>query len=540
MMRGPLMRANTVLLLCTAWLLAFANFRAWKLLVALDPGGLPHWVFLICLGVLLAMTILVLLVPLSFKWAMKPWLVIILLCAGAAAFFMDDFGAVVDRHTLRSVFETNSREAGEWLSWRMAWKIAATGVLPALLVLWTRIDWQPLPREAWSRLKLIVILVVASAVAVGVGGRGVASSLRTQRELGHVINPVAIASGLYAYIDNARPQAAIVVQPLGRDARRPAAPAGSKPQVLVFIAGESVRAASWGLSGYARQTTPQLTALGVTNFVDMHSCGTDTAVSLPCMFSNLGRRDFSERAALARENALDVLAHAGVDVAWFDNNTGDKGVAKRVHETDLQNSTDPAWCSSRNCYDGILVDALKKTLAQTHGDRVIVLHVKGSHGPAYYERYPKEFERFTPVCRSSQLQTCTPEQIRNAYDNSVLYTDAIVASVIETLHDDTAIDGAAVYVSDHGESLGESGLYLHGAPYAFAPDVQKQIPMVIWMSGGFRQRDGLDVACITHQAAQPWSHDNIFDLLLGMMQVRSSAYRSGLDPLHACRAASTR
>ncbi|PNS08566.1 putative membrane-associated metal-dependent hydrolase [Lysobacter silvestris] len=532
------MRANTVLLLCAAWLLAFANFSAWKLLVALDPGRLPHWLFLPCLGVLLAMTILVLLLPLSFKWAIKPWLVIVLLCAGAAAFFMDDFGAVVDRHTLRSVFETNSREAGEWLSWRMAWKIGATGALPALLVLWTRIEWRPFPRELWSRVKLILMVIALSAVAIGIGGRGVASSLRNQRELGHVINPIAIASGLVAYVDNARPQAPIVVQPLGRDATRLPTTAGAKPQVLVFIAGESARAASWGLSGYARQTTPRLAALAAVNFADVRSCGTDTAVSLPCMFSDLGRKDFSERGALARENALDVLTHAGVDVAWFDNNTGDKGVAKRVHETDLQNSSDPAWCSGRNCFDGILVDALKKTLADTHGDRVIVLHVKGSHGPAYYQRYPAEFERFTPVCRSNQLQTCTPEQIRNAYDNSILYTDAVIASVIDTLQGDPAIDGAVLYASDHGESLGESGLYLHGAPYAFAPDVQTHIPMVMWMSAGFRQRDGTDAACVTHQAALPWSHDNIFDALLGMMQVRSSAYRPQLDPLHACRATS--
>lgn len=535
-MRGPLMRANTVLLLCTAWLLAFANLRAWKLLAALDPGGLPHWLFLPCLGALLAMTILVLLLPLSFKWAIKPWLVVVLLCAGAAAFFMDDFGAVVDRHTLRSVFETNAREAGEWLSWRMAWKIGATGALPALLVLWTRIDWRPFPRELWSRIKLALLVIAACVAAVAIGGRGVASSLRNQRDLGHVINPMAIASGLVAYIDNARPQAPIAVQPLGRDATRVAPPAGTKPQVLVFIAGESARAASWGLSGYARQTTPRLKALGATNFDDVRSCGTDTAVSLPCMFSDLGRRDFSERGALARENALDVLAHAGVDVAWFDNNTGDKGIAKRVRETDLQNSTDPKWCSARNCFDGILVDALKKSLAETRGDRVIVLHVKGSHGPAYYQRYPAQFERFTPVCRSNELQTCTPEQIRNAYDNSILYSDGVIAAVIDALRDDPAIDGAVLFVSDHGESLGENGLYLHGAPYAFAPEVQKHVPMILWLSDGFRRRNGVDAACLARQAAQPWSQDNVFDFLLGLMQVRSGAYRPQLDPLRQCRA----
>lgn len=535
MMRGPLMRANTVLLLCTAWMLAFADFRAWKLLAALDPGHLPHWLFLPCLGVLLAMTILVLLLPLSFKWAMKPWLAVVLLCAAGAAFFMDDFGAVIDRHTLRSVFETNAREAGEWLSWRMAWKIGATGVLPALLVAWARIDWQPFPRELWSRAKLAVLVVAACVLAIAIGGRGIASSLRNQRDLGHVINPMAIASGLVAYVDNARPQARIVVQPLGRDATRPPAPAGAKPQVLVFIAGESVRAESWGLSGYARQTTPRLAALPAVNFADVRSCGTDTAVSLPCMFSDLGRRDFSERAALSRENALDVLAHAGVDVSWFDNNTGDKGIAKRVRETDLQNSSDPKWCSARNCFDGILVDALRATLKETHGDRVIVLHLKGSHGPAYYQRYPPQFERFRPVCRSNELQSCTPEQIRNAYDNSILYSDDVIASVIETLRDDPAIDGAVVFVSDHGESLGESGLYLHGAPYAFAPSVQTRVPMLLWMSDGFRQRTGVTGACLEQQAARPWSHDNVFDLLLGLMRVGGSAYRPQLDPLRQCR-----
>ena len=532
----PRLSANALLWLASLFIATFDNLRLWEVLAGLARGqGMQTWLFLPSVGVMLLMTILVVLVPLSFRPALKPWLVAVLLLSAAAAFFMDDYGAVVDRHTLRSVFETDWRESREWLSWRMGARLLLLGALPALLVAWTRVEWQSARRELWSRLKLAIVVVLACALAVGVSGRGIASALRNHREIGHLVNPMAIASGLVAYVENARPHVPVRVQPLGRDATTPH---GTRPRLLVLVVGESSRARSWGLAGYARDTTPRLRALPVTYFSDAWSCGTDTAVSLPCMFSNLGRGDFSERAAEGRENLLDVLAHAGIRVDWLDNNTGSKGVAARVAENDLQDSTDPAFCSADSCVDGLLLDRFGTLLPHVDRDSVVVLHVKGSHGPAYARRYPPASTRFTPVCRDAELQRCTQQQIINAYDNTIVYTDAVLASLIGQLQGDRRLDAALVYISDHGESTGDHGLYLHGAPYALAPDEQKHIPVVLWTSDGFARQRGIVPACVADRAKQRWSHDNLFDMVLGLMAVHTTAYRPALDPLHTCMPAS--
>lgn len=191
------------------------------------------------------------------------------------------------------------------------------------------------------------------------------------------------------------------------------------------------------------------------------------------------------------------------------------------------------------CWDGLLVDRLQRELVATRADRplhdrVIVLHTKGSHGPAYYLRYPPAFERFTPACRSNELSRCTPQEIRNAYDNSILYTDHVLASAIDALAARRDVDSALVYVSDHGESTGEHGLYLHGAPYLVAPDAQTHVPMLLWLSDGFRMRRGINLSCVDRQRHLPASHDNLFDLVLGLLDVRTSAYRARLDPLAPC------
>jgi lipid A ethanolaminephosphotransferase len=254
------------------------------------------------------------------------------------------------------------------------------------------------------------------------------------------------------------------------------------------------------------------------------------------MFSDLGRADFSEGQARQRANLLDLLAAAGARVRWYDNNTGSKGVAARTGETDLYASQDPRWCGDHGCVDGLLVGALQQALKSAPpAAEVIVLHTKGSHGPAYVERYPPAFARFAPACPNGDLSRCTRAQVINAYDNSIVYTDHVLADAIAALKAHPERDSALLYVSDHGESTGEHGLYLHGAPYALAPDQQTRIPLLLWTSPGFPGTQGATPACLAAQAARPWSHDNLFDLALGLMGVRTPVYRPALDPLAVCR-----
>jgi lipid A ethanolaminephosphotransferase len=540
-LRGrPVLRANSVLLLATLFLLLVANGRLWRIVFSLAPPGLAGAGFVLAMGVLLLVLVALPLLPLGFKPLLKPWIGFVLFVAAGAAYFMDHYGAVVDRFAIQSVAETNLQEGGEWLSWNMAWTLLGLFVLPALALWRIRIDWQPFRRELWSRLKLALALALALALVAVLAGRQIASTLRNHRELGHLANPVAVLSATLSYVHELRHTTNVVAAPLGRDARRTGAmAAGGRPVVFVLVLGESARAASFSLGGYARDTNPELSKLPIDYFGNVRSCGTDTAVSVPCMFSHLGRSDYSESKAAASENVLDILSHAGYRVTWYDNNTGSKGVARRLDERDEYNAQDPRFCGRAGCYDAILVDNLRGELGAKADDRVVVLHTKGSHGPAYFQRYPEAFARFRPACGTNELQMCSRAQIVNAYDNTILYTDHVVASAIRTLQADGGVDSVLLYIADHGESTGENGLYLHGAPYLIAPESQTHIPMLLWMSDGFRARRGLDAGCIGRQRHARLSQDNLFDTLLGLLGVHTSAYRAALDAFAGCTATTT-
>jgi lipid A ethanolaminephosphotransferase len=304
----------------------------------------------------------------------------------------------------------------------------------------------------------------------------------------------------------------------------------------VLVVGETARAANWGLSGYARQTTPQLAALPVINFSDVSSCGTNTEVSLPCMFAPVGRRQYDEQRIRGSEGLLHVMARAGVAVHWRDNQSGCKGVCDGLPNDSVQGLNAPGLCSEGRCLDEGLLQGIDRRLAQAQGTQLLVLHQLGNHGPAYFRRYPAAFARFTPACEDEDLQHCTREQIVNAYDNALLYTDHVLAQLITQLQARAdSVDSALLYVSDHGESLGENRLFLHGMPYAIAPDVQTKVPMVMWASPGFAQGVGLDLGCLRQRAQAGVSHDHLFHTLLGLLDVTTSLYEPGWDFSAECR-----
>jgi lipid A ethanolaminephosphotransferase len=305
--------------------------------------------------------------------------------------------------------------------------------------------------------------------------------------------------------------------------------------LLVLAVGETVRGDHWGLNGYVRQTTPELAKRAVVNFPNVTACGTSTEVSLPCMFSVQGREHYDRDAIRSHESVLDVAARAGVQVLWRDNQSGCKGVCIGVLSQTMGPSDAPGLCAAGRCLDEILLAGLPEKLNAMQGDVIIVLHMLGNHGPNYFERYPPAFERWAPVCKTPELSRCTQAQIANAYDNAILYSDTVLARLMDLLQQQTTRDAAMLYVSDHGESLGEYGLYLHGAPYAIAPKQQLHVPMVLWLSPGFAADDRIDMACLRSEASKPASHDNLFATVLGAFDVQTRVYRKEKDLLAACR-----
>ena len=508
----------------------------WKQLIVADlPPGLRGALFLVAAAVLVAGFNVLLLSLVAWRFVQKPALSVVLLLSAAAAYFIDSYGAVVDRHALQSVLETNAREGAQWLSWKMVVYVLALGVLPGIALWWVRVDYRAWPRELLARALMMLGALALMGLAVLPFSREMASTARNHAQLRHLATPANLFNAARGYLKHRAPAVPLVVAGLGLDAHGGTRYANHQPRLLVVVIGESARAASFSLGGYARPTNPELAKRELTYFSNVSSCGTNTATSLPCMFSNLGRAGYTEGAAKSSENLLDVLAHAGFEVEWEDNNTGSKGIATRQREEDMAHFDSTGLCDDEGCLDEILVQHLRAELARDSGDKVYVLHQLGSHGPAYFKRYPKAFRRFTPTCDSVALQSCSPEQIRNSYDNSILYTDHVLAQLIALLEKRASKRASALlYVSDHGESTGERGLYLHGAPYLLAPKEQTRVPMLLWTSRPFLAWRGLDAECSAARAGKPISHDHFFHTVLGLLDLQTTAYRQELDALAGC------
>ncbi|RDJ09524.1 phosphoethanolamine transferase [Rhizobium grahamii] len=476
----------------------------------------------------------------SAKYVIKPVLIFLVLAASLAAWFTDSFGVIVDSDMIRNAMETTPAEANHLITPDFLWHVLLFAVIPIALILWVRVVHRPVLQKLWwNSVTIVGCLVIFGAVA-GVYAKEYTAAIRQHRDIVKSLNPVTPIVSTTRYFIQARKEARLIVKPLGTDAKVVPVMDAHKPRVTIIVAGETARAMNFSLGGYRRDTNPELRKQGVTYFPQTTSCGTATATSIPCMFSQLTRANFTHTKGMENEGLMDVLAHAGIDVAWFDNNTGSKGAAARINFVNLANSTDPRFCKNRECQDGIFFDKLDAWLNGVTKDSVLVLHQIGSHGPAYYLRYPKEFRRFMPECETAELGKCKDDEIVNAYDNSILYTDHFLSSVIDRLKARSdKIASGLIFMSDHGESLGEKGLYLHGTPYFLAPEEQTHVPFLVWLDPDFTASMALDKTCLAQSTAQPTSHDNLFHSVLGMMNVSTSAYNAKLDVFAGCRTGRT-
>jgi lipid A ethanolaminephosphotransferase len=524
---------NRLLLLVSLFLSLTQNRLFWRhVMQALPPGHGPADVGLLaCLFVTLNVLLLLIMVPLSARIIVKPALILMLLTASICSYFMDTFGTIIDQSMIVNALQTDPREAGELLNRSLLLHVLVSGIVPAVLVARLEIISGGALRELLRRGLLTILALATLAVCVAADYKDVSLWVRANREVRVYANP---SYPIYASIGQLKSlyksDRHVPIMPIATDATR-SVPASGRPRVLVLVVGETARAANFQLDGYQRATNPELAAIpGVTSFTEFRSCGTATAVSVPCMFSRLGRDHFSAGKAAAQENLLDVLQRTGVKVLWRDNNSSSKGVADRVPYQDLRHLKTAHLCGAESCFDDVLLDGLEPLLTDGHDDRVIVLHLLGSHGPSYYKRYPPSFRRFTPECAQDDVQHCSREEIVNAYDNTLLYTDHVLASLIGMLQQHAAqIDPSLIYLSDHGESLGENGIYLHGLPYAIAPDEQTHVPFVVWSPT-------LDSACLRARRDHPYSQDNLFDTVLGIFTVQTRVYRREADMFSACAA----
>lgn len=524
------------------WALAANHLFLNGLLQERSFAHLTTWGFVLALlGILTALHFL-LLAPFMNRWSAKPLLSVLIVGTASAMYFMQTYKIYLDPSMLRNVMRTDLKEARELWSWRLVFYLLLYGLLP-LLVLWrVRIVQRPWLKAFTIRLASMALALLTFSVLLVMVFQSVSATLRNHKELRYLITPANYLWSLSAVVLADSRNVVQARRAIGLDAQPgPNWKTRSKPLLVVMVVGETARAMNWGLNAYARQTTPQLARLPVINFPDVRSCGTNTEASLPCMFAPVGRRDYNEATIRGSESLLHVLARAGVAVHWRDNQSGCKGVCEGLPNEVVSPTEAPNLCSNGRCFDAALLSGLEQRLSQlqaqkTQAPQFLVLHQLGNHGPAYFRRYPPAFKQFQPACEQDELSQCSREEIVNAYDNALLYTDHVLASLIQQLQQHAEqVDSVVLYASDHGESLGEKNLYLHGLPYAIAPREQTQVPMLMWFSSGAYGALGINASCLQQQAQKSISHDYLFHTLLGVLDVKTSVYEASFDLSASCR-----
>lgn len=505
-----------------AWIIAIDNLSFWRGLFLAQGQGWPASLpALAALAGVLALLLTTVLRAATWPWLAKPLWIALLLVSAAAAHFVDRWGVLIDKGMIRNILQTDFREASDLLNASMAVDLILRGFFPALAVAFVPLSSARIGRRLGGTLLSLLAAIVALALALTAFYPIYSTTFRNHRELRLQLVPSNYLAGLYGVL---KPKRDSVLLPVASDARRQSS-ASVRPLLVVLVVGETARADNFSLAGYPRPTNDALAGRDFTFFSNVTSCGTDTASSVPCMFSDLGSDRFTVEAASQRENVLDVLRRTGVTVSWLDNNSGCKGVCSRVEAVDLSRSP---GCVDGQCQDDVLVAALKERLPEVKTDALVVLHQQGSHGPAYYKRYPAPGP-FQPTCTTNRIQDCSREALVNTYDNTIDYTSRMLASAVDLLAAEEGRDTLLLYLSDHGESLGERGIYLHGLPRVLAPHEQTHVPMLLWMSRGAHSRLMSTGGCMRALAPRGLSHDNLFHTLLGVFGVSTSAYRGKLD-----------
>ncbi|MFM7334528.1 MAG: phosphoethanolamine transferase [Tabrizicola sp.] len=534
--RRPELSPFVLNVLVATYLLALCNATFWGHLFRIFEGRTVT--AMVFAGAVWALMLLVISL-FAVRRAQKAVLVALLITAGVTSYYVEVLGVVVDREMIQNAMTTTFAESKHLITLHFVGHVALYGILPALLVLWVRIRRTSVGR---ALVGYTLVGVLSAAMVVGflfTNLKSYSTVLRGNKELMGSVQPLAPLSGALRYAKMMLKSTQIVVLPTGRDAKPGVFLAGAdKPVLMVIVAGETGRAQNWSLDGYERETNAELAKRDIVYFPNATSCGTATATSLPCMFSPLTKDEYSYEGGLSNENLLDVLLHSGFDVEWWDNNTGDKNIGDRLPvRPHTMVAEDGAEFCFPECIDGVFLKRLQDKADTITKNTAIVLHQIGSHGPSYWLRYPADRELFTPACKTPELTQCSTEEIVNAYDNTIAYTDYFLGQVIDLLDGSDRVIPAMYYVSDHGESLGEDGLYLHGTPYFMAPEYQTSVPMVIWMSQRFRDSLRVDPDCLKAKAADPVSHDNMFSTVLGMVDVTTEARDPALDLAGACRQA---
>ncbi|AXC31154.1 MULTISPECIES: phosphoethanolamine transferase EptA [Raoultella] len=543
-LRRPVMSRTVYLIIFALYVGLLLNLAFYRQVFTLLPvNSLHNWLVFLSMPVVAFSVMNILTTLASFLKLDRLVISLFILLSASAQYFIWTFGVVIDRAMITNILDTTPAESFALMSGKMVLTLGLSGVLMVALAWWIKISKA---KTVWRSIAVRLLNILVSALLIVLVAalfyKDYASVFRNNKELVKSLSPsnsIVAINSWYAHnkMDN------LPLVNIGEDAvQKPEMHSGPRKNLTILVLGETSRAQNFSLGGYERETNPRLKQDDVIYFANTTSCGTATAVSVPCMFSNMPRAHYDEELAHHQEGVLDILQRAGIRVLWNDNDGGCKGACDRVPHQNVTDLNLTGQCIDGECYDEVLFHNLESYIDNLQQDGIIVLHTIGSHGPTYYNRYPTEFKKFTPTCDTNEIQSCTQQQLTNTYDNTILYIDYIVDKAIKLLQSkQDKFTTSLVYLSDHGESLGENGVYLHGLPWSIAPETQKHVPMLLWLSEDYQQRYGVSSQCLQQRAkTDPYSQDNLFSTLLGLLGVDTREYQATDDILTPCRSETAR
>jgi lipid A ethanolaminephosphotransferase len=432
-------------------------------------------------------------------------LAILSIINATAVYFIITYSVMIDSTTIENVFNTRYSEASGFFSGSLWLFILIAGVLPAIwCLLQPVVIGKAKKMGIWcgSSLALVLALVLAN----------INQTLwisQHDTELGGLLQPWSYIVNTCRVISASQDEQAEEIKlPDGRIT-------DDEKAVVVLVIGESARKANFQLYGYERPNNPRLSKREGLKVYQTNSCATYTTAGTKAILEPQESDDLYELLP-------NYAFRTGADVSWRTSNWGEPPIHIDEYLTDSE--LGDIYPNADNTYDGILFTGLRERIESSPKHKVlIILHTSTSHGPKYADKYPKEFEVYKPVAKNVEEGEKNISMLINAYDNTILYTDYLLDGLIDTLRAMTDWKSAMIFISDHGESLGENKMFMHGLPMKLAPKVQYEIPFFVWTSEGFR-----DYKAESELPAVLEQHF-IFHSVLNLLSINSPAYNKDYD-----------
>jgi len=428
-------------------------------------------------------------------------LVLFFILNAIAVYFINTYGVIIDESMIGNVLNTNYQEASSFFSIKIILYIILLGVVPAIYIIKTKIIKEPFRRFLITfSIALLFILIMVFANA--------SNWLwidKNSKTLGGLAMPWSYTVNIpLFYIHKHQKNEKEILLPN-------ATIKDNQKSVVVLVIGESARSENFSLYGYNKNTNPLLSKIPNVFHFNATSCGTYTTAGVKCILE-------PNSSDKLYEILPNYLYRNNAEVIWRTTNWGQPPLhIKNYMDKDSLQSN----CKGKDCdYDEILLNGLKEQILASKKNKILViLHTSTSHGPAYSKKYPPQFETFKPVCNSVELGKCSHEALINAYDNTIVYTDYILSKIIDDLKQLKEYNSAMIFVSDHGESLGEKNLYTHGLPLSLAPKEQYNIPFIVWVSDSSKQLKPLETV----------NQNYVFHSVLNFLHIQSPVYNEELN-----------